>query len=92
MLILMSFTCTNVQGSQLKMQEHKDCLVYELPNSMKHYWAKPLAHLPKSLQDDTKHAVMKPDKLELHKNVHCIQLCNVRLTSYACTPRFYLRC
>ena len=43
---------------------------------MKHYCAKPSAQLPKpikSLQDDTKHAVMKPwrDKHELEQLQEC---------------------
>ena len=61
---------------------------------MKHYHAKPSEQLPKyikSLQDDTEHVVMKLEtslNWTNHKNVHCIQLCNVRLRTYACASLF----
>ena len=70
--------------------------IYNATTVMKHYRAKPSAQLPKhikSLQDDTKHAVMKPEtslNWINHKNVHCIQLRNVhvRLCTYVCVHRF----
>ena len=56
---------------------------------MKHYCAKPSAQLPKhnkSLQDDIKHTVKKPEtwintslNWSNHKNVHCMRLCNVQM-------------
>ena len=61
---------------------------------MKHYCAKPSAQLPKhikSLQDDTKHAVMKPwrDKHELEQPQECALHIKLR-NACACTPRVTL--
>ena len=57
--------------------------------NMKHYCAKPSAQLPKhikSLQDDTEHAVMKPQECALHIiNAQCICAC-ARLAPHVYLP------
>ena len=59
---------------------------------MKHCCAKSSAQLPKhtkSLQDDTKHVVMKPEtssNWSNHKNVHCMQLHNAHTLIVTCMP------